>query len=35
VALEDFSMSGFPVASEKIVLPVVQSAYRVIGDPHG
>jgi hypothetical protein len=33
VALEDFSMSELPVASERSVLPVVQSAYRVIRDP--
>jgi hypothetical protein len=32
VALEDFAMTGFPVATEKTVAPVVQSAYRVIGD---
>lgn len=35
VALEDFSMGDLPVANERQAAPVVQSAYRVIGDTAG
>ena len=35
VALEDFSMGDLPAANERQAVPVVQSAYRVIGDTAG